>query len=296
MPPDRPLVLLKKNYTSLSSHQKTIADFILANIDRVSGLAISELSSICHVSNTTVNRFLKKLGYESYPEFKIDLAREQSAAEASVGAASRFEDGYQDIRSNAAPDEVIRAVTASAAAAIRDIGSIIKADDVEAVSRLIRHAPVVVFYGTGGSAPVAMDAFHKFMRLGLPVFHSENAHLSMIRISHLPQGSVVLLFSHTGESREVLRCARLAKETGSHVIGVTSYNRSSLAALSDFVLHSASYNVLYYTDALVSRLVQIVLIDILFVTVSLDMEPESSQRIEISRHAIASEKKRPPVR
>jgi DNA-binding MurR/RpiR family transcriptional regulator len=75
MSSERPLVLLKKNYTSLSSHQKTIADFILANIDRVSGLAISELSNICHVSNTTVNRFLKKLGYESYPEFKLDLAR-----------------------------------------------------------------------------------------------------------------------------------------------------------------------------------------------------------------------------
>ena len=296
MSSERPLVLLKKNYTSLSSHQKTIADFILANIDRVSGLAISELSNICHVSNTTVNRFLKKLGYESYPEFKLDLAREQSAAEAAEGAAPRFEDGYQDIRRGASPREVIHAVTASAASVIRDLESMVQAEDVAAVSRLMRQAPVVAFYGTGGSCPVAMDAFHKFMRLGLPVFFSENTHLTMIRIAHLPKGSVVVLFSHTGESREVLSCARLAREAGSHVVGVTSYNRSALASLSDLVLHSASYDALHYTDALVSRLVQLVLMDILFVTVSLDMEPESSERITMSRRAIASEKKRAPLR
>ena len=296
MSSERPLVLLKKNYTSLSSHQKTIADFILANIDRVSGLAISELSSICHVSNTTVNRFLKKLGYESFPEFKIDLAREHSVAEAAEGASSRFEDGYQDIPSGASPREVIHAVTASAAAVLHDLESMVQAEDVAAVSRLIRQAPAVVFYGTGGSCPVAMDAFHKFMRLGLPVFFSENPHLSMIRIAHLPKESVAVLFSHTGESREVLSCARLARENGSHVVGVTSYNRSTLATLSDVVLHSASYDALHYTDALVSRLVQLGLMDILFVTVSLDMEPESAGRIKISRHAIASEKKRPPIR
>ena len=97
----------------------------------------------------------------------------------------------------------------------------------------------------------------------------------MIRIAHLPKESVAVLFSHTGESREVLSCARLVRENGSHVVGVTSYNRSTLATLSDVVLHSASYDALHYTDALVSRLVQLVLMDILFVTVSLDMEPEA---------------------
>ena len=176
------------------------------------------------------------------------------------------------------------------------ISMIVTRSNNRAVSRLMRQAPVVAFYGTGGSCPVAMDAFHKFMRLGLPVFFSENTHLTMIRIAHLPKGSVVLLFSHTGESREVLSCARLAREAGSHVVGVTSYNRSSLASLSDLVLHSASYDALHYTDALVSRLVQLVLMDILFVTVSLDMEPESSERITMSRRAIASEKKRAPLR
>ena len=168
----------------------------------------------------------------------------------------------------------------------------VSAQSVGNAVNLLCQATTIVFFGSGGSSPIAMDGFHKFLRLGMPVYYESNAHFAMIRISHLSEGAVVILFSHTGESHEVLQCAKIARKAGCRIIGITSYVNSSLAELSHVVLHSAAYDASHYTDALVSRLVQLVLLDILFVTVSLRQEPLSTRHIQLSREAIASEKKR----
>ena len=75
MPADQPLMQIKKNYNLLSEHQKTIANFIISNIDHIANYSIGMLAQRCQVSNTTVIRFLNKLGYQSYPDFEIDLVR-----------------------------------------------------------------------------------------------------------------------------------------------------------------------------------------------------------------------------
>lgn len=291
---ERPVKQIKQSYGSLSEHQRAIADFILANVDDIASYSISALAENCGVSNTTVIRFLNKLGYQSYPDFKMDMVRELGAHVAENAAAGNqkhpFDDGYQSIRSDSSTEDVIHAVTLSVSSYIRDMDQLVSCPDVNAAVELLLQADNLLFYGTGGSSAIAMDGFHKFLRLGLSVYHDTNLHLTLIRIVHLTPRSVVVLFSHTGESYEVLACAKLAHKVGCKVIGITSYTNCSLAKQSDLALHSAFYDSSHYTDALVSRLMQLVLTDILYITVSLRSEPESTRRIQMSREAISTEK------
>jgi len=103
---------------------------------------------------------------------------------------------------------------------------------------------------------------------------------------------VVILISHTGESQEVLECAKNAKEKGCKIIGITSYLNSELAKISDVALFSSTYDLEYYTDAMVSRLIQLVILDMIYISVSLKMGEESKRMIEKSRKAISSAKKK----
>lgn len=284
---------IRSRYNSLSKTQKYIANYILSNKSEAVRITISELAQKCNVSEPTVIRFIKKLDYSSYQTFRLDMAAELST-ESNITSPSGIKtyDGYQDIEASDDAETVKHKVVSSALCAITDMNKIININDINTAVDLIFKANSILFYGSGGSSVIAMDAYHKFMRIGKSVSFDTNSHFSLIKASHLRKNDVVLLISHTGESREVLECAANAKEKGCKIIGITSYLNSSLTKISDVVLFSSTYDLKYYTDAMVSRLIQLVIIDMIFISVSLKMGAQGQKEIEESRKAISVAKKK----
>ena len=109
--------------------------------------------------------------------------------------------------------------------------------------------------------------------------------------SHADGKDLVFAVSHSGESRDVLDCVQLARKNGARVIALTSYRDSSLTRTADVVFLSSSNETRYRSDALVSRILQLVIIDMLYVATVLEMGPEAVERINRSRLAVASRKR-----
>ena len=287
------LLQLDQEFNTLSKTQKNIADFILSNKSETVLLTINELSQKCNVSDPTVIRFINKLDYSSYSTFRLDMAGELSK-EAHISSSNiiRIEDGYQSIKAyddiNIVKEKVVNSVTC----AVNDLNNIVNTDDLERVVNIMYESTSILFYGSGGSSVIAMDAYHKFMRIGKKVSFDLNSHFSLIKICHLEPNDVVILISHTGESREVLECAESAKERGCKIIGITSYLNSDLANIANVTLFSSTYDLEYYTDAMVSRLIQLVILDMIFISLSLKIGEESKKMIEKSRKAISVFKKK----
>jgi DNA-binding MurR/RpiR family transcriptional regulator len=217
-----------------------------------------------------------------------ELSKESTATTTS---GIKTYDGYQNIEAFDDMETIKQKVTSSALCAINDMNGIISTKSLETAVDLILKSNRILFYGSGGSSVIAMDAYHKFMRIGKNVSFDTNSHFSLIQSSHLESDDVVVLISHTGESREVLECAEIAREKGCKIIGITSYLNSDLAKISDVVLFSSTYDLKYYTDAMVSRLIQLVILDMIFISVSLRMGEESKREIDKSRKAISVAKK-----
>lgn len=283
---------IRSKYNTLSKVQKKIADYILINKLDAVHITISELAQKCSVSEPTVIRFINKLDYSSYQKFRIDMASELSKETNKLSSQDiGIYDGYQNIEPFDNINTVKQKVIGSATCAINDLNNIINTDDLNEAVNIILKSENMLFYGSGGSSVIAMDAYHKFMRIGKKVSFDLNSHFSLIKSSHLGPNDVIILISHTGESREVLECADNAKKKGCTIIGITSYSNSSLAKVSDVVLFSSTYDLKYYTDALVSRLIQLVIIDMIFISVSLKMGHDSTKMIQESRDAISVAKK-----
>lgn len=289
----RPFTEIRHKYNTLSESQKVIADHILNNKENAAMATISELAKKCAVSETTVMRFIKKLGYTSFQVFRIDLAHEFT--EISYNHASsnklKLDDGYQDISTDDNVATVNQKVIHSASVAINDLKSLVDPDAIETVVAYFTHSDKILFYGSGGSDVIALDAYHKFLRLGLHVTTHSNSHLMMIQAALLSQSDVAVLISHTGESREVLEIAENAKKQGARIIGITSYINSSLAKQSDITLFSSTNQLKYYTDAMVSRILQLVILDMIFVSVRLRLGDKGKESIHRSRKAISVAKK-----
>ena len=70
------LVKIRSLYQSLPNSERNIADYILANAELAPHRSVHEFASSGGVSVASVSRFVRRLGFAGFKEFKLDLARE----------------------------------------------------------------------------------------------------------------------------------------------------------------------------------------------------------------------------
>lgn len=274
--------LIRTKYNTMSPTQKNIADYILANSEKVILYTISELANVCDTSETTIMRFLRKLNYDSYQVFRVKIAQELSAeSESSVYEEVKDDDSIGDIKK-----KVIQLTVNS----ISDLNNILDNKSLIDCTQAIKKAKRIVFIGIGASSMIAEDAHHKFIRLGLDASFCRDSHIMSIICAHLCQDDMVVAVSHSGESREILDAIELAKKNGCQIVAITSYSKSTLSKNANIVLLSSTRETEYRSDAMISRIVQLVIIDTLYVQTVLSMGTEAIKTVNESRLAVAKKK------
>jgi len=278
---------IRVKYNTLSKNQKTVANYILKNSKKCVRMTLSELGKECNLSETTIIRFINKLDYTSYQAFRLDMAQD------IIKDGGTMEEENFDLKPGDSMGEVKKKVIRNAVSAINDISKLVDDDKLTSVMELIEKAERVMFFGAGGSGVIAKDVYHKFLKCGKNVIHESNTHLALIHAAHLRGKDVLILISHEGESKEVLECARIAQLGGAKVIAITSYMNSDLAKMADVCIFSSTNDAAYYTEAMVSRLVQLVIMDMLVVAYSTRVdEVETRRAIEASDKALIEMKKK----
>ena len=257
---------IRVKYNTLSKNQKLVANYILENRNKCVRMTLSELGKECNLSETTIIRFINKLDYTSYQDFRLDMAQDLSRQD--VVESEETAKDYQEIKSGDSIEEIKQKVISIASSAICDINKLVDLDRVTEATKLIEKARKIMFFGAGGSGVIATDVYHKFLRCGKNVINESNSHIALIHASQLTAEDLLILISHEGESKEVLECGRLAQKQGAKVLAITSYMNSDLAKLADLCIFSSTNDSAYYTDAMVSRLVQLVIMDMLFIIIS----------------------------
>ena len=65
---------LKEMKEVFTKTEKKIAKYILGNLESIKGMRAKELGALIGISQPSIIRFAKKLGYKGFPEFKIALS------------------------------------------------------------------------------------------------------------------------------------------------------------------------------------------------------------------------------
>ena len=85
----------KENFTVL---ERQITDYILEHRDEMYEMTLAELAGKLYVSKATVIRYFKKLGFSSYRELCVELAREQNYYQATLeGEEGILPDGSEPV-------------------------------------------------------------------------------------------------------------------------------------------------------------------------------------------------------
>ena len=218
--------LLRTERQSFTRSERALTDLILADIDRALKLSIVDLAAEAEISAPTVTRFCRRLGCESYAEFKVRLAQ------------SRFI-GQRYLTPVAGPSSVPEI----AQGVINGIQSVLYETfeqlDFKALERaadaLVRSSFVLAFGSGGASSMMAGEIETRLFRLGVRVASTDDHQLQLMRVAAAPAGTVIVGFSLSGNNAQLANTLAVAGEYGITRV-VATRSGSMVAAQADILL------------------------------------------------------------
>lgn len=271
---------IKSLYKDFSPKEQAIADYILENPVNVSHSSISDLANELGIADSTFFQFTKKLGYTGFKDFKMSLLMQEN----DLSALSI----HENIQKDDSPLTMAQKVFDSNISTLTDTRKLLEEEDLIQASTMINTSNRLFFFGVGGSEIVATDAYHKFLRSPISVFHSSDYHIQLMEAALLTPEDCAILISHTGKSKETIHIAEASKNAGAKIIVVTSQANSPLAKLGDVVFISISEEIEFRSEALASRISQLSIMDSLYVIFMFLNRKESQESIAKVRRVISS--------
>ena len=276
----RTVIRITSSYTTFSSKEKIIADYILENPKRIIHSTINQIAADLNIAEATVFRFCKRIGYKGYQAMKIAIASESSEV------VTPMKDIHEKINEDDDEKTVTEKVFKSNIRTLEETMQIIEGLSFQKAVDAFLKADKIEFYGLGGSGMVAADAHHKFLRAGIKTRAYSDSHLQIMSAVHLTKNDLVVLISHSGSSKDILEAAQVVKATGATTIGITNLAKSPLSRAVDIPLFTVSSETEYRSEALASRIAQLSIIDAIYVNVSMKRKEVVKDSLQRLRNAI----------
>lgn len=267
---------IRAKYSSLSAKEKKIADFILEYPKESVNPSIEELAERIGISESTMVRFAKKLGYSGYQRFRIALARETIPS-----AMQLFETEVHE------GDDVVDVVFKHACATLEETHETLNRTVIKEAASLMANSRSLFLMGLGGSNIIALDAYHKMIRTGLICQYSGDYHMQLMLASQAGEGDVALLVSHTGSGHDTLALAEELKGNNCKLIVLTSNPRSPLAKTGALVIAVNAGRPSVVAESFSARITSLVLIDVLYVEILELMGKRGVENLNKMRSVIA---------
>ena len=201
-----------------------VAAAILADADFATHASIELLAEKAGVSEPTITRFCRMLGFEGTREFKVKLAQSLAIAGRFIIAGSAHED-----------DDIPSIISAGALDAISNIVNQISRSDLHGAATIVAGAGMVRAYGSGGaSSMAATELENRLFRLGLRASSHIDGEMQQMTAATSTKETVVVAFSLSGEVKPLIEAVSIAGRYGARTIAFTAPG-SSLAASAQIV-------------------------------------------------------------
>ena len=244
-------------YYSLTAAEKKVADYVIIHQQESQYMSISELAEACGVAEATISRFARRLNYKGYNAFKLAVAHSTAGRSAGNPLSGQVlaEDGVSD---------VCQKLFTANVDAMEQTLSLLRPEDVTAAGDLLERADKVLCMGQGGSMVMAQEAAHLFSTAFGKYFSVTDSHMQAIAATQLGPRDVILYFSYSGATRDMVENCLLARERGAKVILVTRFPKSPGAALASVVLQCGANENPLQMGSVAARIAMIFVLDVLF--------------------------------
>lgn len=236
---------IKERFHLLTPTMQTVAQYIIYNTENLNNISAREIAAATNVSEATVIRTVKTLGYDDYYNFKIDIANllndDKRALRNFINTTALTEEDWLG-KHFTQESENILASTYN-----------ISQSEIDLSAELLLSANHIYCAGwrLGTSVSNHLQFTLKYM-LGNATLIPQG--LSSEYGAYFKKGDVLVVTSFPRYDRTILKLAEIARARGVYVISITDKDNDSVRKLShiNFEVSTFSYGFLDSYTAAVS--------------------------------------------
>lgn len=281
-PADELALRIRSRMETLSPAEARVAAAVLREPNLVASSTLMSLKNHLGVSEATIVRAARSLGFDGYPQLRLSMAA--AAGQRRTTAAADVVTG--DISLTDSTADTVAKLAGAEQRALRQTAAGLDAAVLDRVADALASAGRILTFGVGASGLVALDLQEKLSRAGFVAMSPAGTELGLTSAALLGPSDVAILVSHRGRSTDTLDVLEAAERSGARTVAITSFGASPLAQRSADVLTSAGHDMEFRPAALASRMGQLFVIDCLFVVLSQRTWPRTSAALGLTRAAI----------
>ena len=288
---DRDVIeMIRSMQAELSLAEGRVAATVLADPQFTIAATVAELATRAQVSQASVVRFSRALGFDGVPALRLELAQELSRRALEL---ERSDIAEGEINAADTVADVVSKIAFHEARSIEQTARLIDLDALDRVAGAIATAHHTSVYGVGASGLAAADLAQKLQRIGLMCLGSQDTHVQLVNAALAGPESVAVAFSFSGRTAEVHHALSIAKRGGALTVAVTNDRDSPIGKVADLVLMTSAREAELRAAALASRMAQLAVVDFLFVRIAQLRFDDVESALEATRAAVTAQRLSP---
>ena len=235
----------KENYKTLTKGEKKIAEFLVKNPKKVILLSALDLGKEIGVSDASVLRFSKTMGFNKFNDFKNYIALELS----ETSPDDRIVKNWDNFNSK---NDIANKIVNADLENIKEFLLNVDFDQVNEAVEMIDEAKKIYFLGIGSSRAISQFMFWHVKRLGFNAECVNEGGLGLYEaFSHIKKGDVVIIFAFPRFLNDEIKAVKLAKEKKAKIITITSNVFSEISFLTNIVFKISVENNAFFNSYIV---------------------------------------------
>lgn len=269
---------IKEEYSKLTKSEQRVADYFITNYKEAINESTQSISLITNTSPATVIRFVKTMKFEGIQQLKLALAADiDSDRKYICDEIIHQKDGLE---------EIIEKNKRNIVNSIEKLYALMDMDLMKQAIDAIDSARKIYLFGVGASGIVCYDINYKLSRIGKDVVFNNDIHLQLVNLNFIKKEDTCVCISYSGNTRETVLVAEIAKKAGAKTVGICCYGKNELSNICDITLRVPQDERELRLGAISSRNTTLTLLDMIYLAITHRHYPDVLQDIESTRDLI----------
>lgn len=198
---------------------RRIAEYIVQHPAETTLMSVDEFADNVGVSVASVYRFNRELGYQTFSRLKLAIAK---------GIASQVD----HVPTSAEKRSTLDLLFLEYIQCLEDSNTYLDEALASTVARVVARSRKIVLVGIGASGIAAQYMHIELLKAGITAHCPIDQHLAFMLVANMQANDVLIAFSASGATVEIVEMAQLASERSAAVVGITSYFQSPLEEIT----------------------------------------------------------------
>ena len=229
-----PIKQILTKVDALNGAQKRLGHYLQNDSTALLHSNVNDLAQAVGVSNSTVVRFAKSLGYKGFPEFKREIQKEMRR---KLRAADRMEETFAQLGGG---ENILAKLITRDIQLLQETLQAVSYPDFHKAVELILGARKVFLIGLNASMALAYLLHFRLVRVKKDthwIFLTGGTSL-LEQLAFMESADVLISIDFLQVPREIQTALQHAKKMGVPILGITDFPSSPIAKAADVCLYA----------------------------------------------------------